>query len=198
MITLRLFGHETDANHFREEGRPAHLDRRGRLYDWRNDLRPLTMRRLLEPWTTQDDERLKAFATQGASVVKAAAALKRKIVSVRVRARALGCPFPPLRVVRQNLGRYIGLRLTPRMRPRRRAVARRSVIPSRGRRLCGRTHGHYPALVCAHADEAIRSDLPIDARLAHSCLDGHQISREHLRQFDTAFGGARGRGSEGS
>ena len=52
MITLRLFGHETDANHFREEGRPAHLDRRGRLYDWRNDLRPLTMRRLLEPWTT--------------------------------------------------------------------------------------------------------------------------------------------------
>jgi hypothetical protein len=102
MITLRLFGHETDANHIREEGRHCHLDRRGRLYDWRNDLRPLTMRRLLEPWTTQDDERLKALATQGASVVKAAAALKRKIVSVRVRARALGCPFPPLRAVRQN------------------------------------------------------------------------------------------------
>jgi len=59
MITLRLFGHETDANHIREEGRHCHLDRRGRLCDWRNDLRPLTMRRLLEPWTPQDDERLK-------------------------------------------------------------------------------------------------------------------------------------------
>jgi hypothetical protein len=42
------------------------------------------------------------------------------------------------------------------------------------------------------------SGLPIDARLAHSCLDGHQISRKHLRQFGSAFGGARGRGSEGS
>jgi hypothetical protein len=60
MITLRLFGHETDANHIREEGRHCHLDRRGRLYDWRNDLRPLTMRRLLEPWIPKDDERLKA------------------------------------------------------------------------------------------------------------------------------------------
>src|ERR1700730_11693708 len=60
MITLRLFGHETDANHIREEGRHCHLDRRGRLYDWRNDLRPLTMRRLLEPWTPKDDERLRA------------------------------------------------------------------------------------------------------------------------------------------
>ena len=46
-------------------------------------------------WTKEDDERLMAFVAQGASVVRAAAALKRKIVSVRVRARALGCPFPP-------------------------------------------------------------------------------------------------------
>jgi hypothetical protein len=53
MITLRLFGHETEAKHFREEGRHRHLGRCGHLYDWRNDLRTLTMRRLLEPWTPQ-------------------------------------------------------------------------------------------------------------------------------------------------
>jgi hypothetical protein len=53
-------------------------------------------------WTQDDDERLRAFVTQGASVVKAAATLKRRIISVRARARALGCPFPPLRVVRQK------------------------------------------------------------------------------------------------
>ena len=33
-----------------------------------DDLRTLTMRRLLEPWTTLDDERLKAMVAQGASV----------------------------------------------------------------------------------------------------------------------------------
>jgi hypothetical protein len=53
-------------------------------------------------WTQDDDERLRAFVAQGASVVKAAASLKRRIISVRARARALGCPFPPLRVVRQK------------------------------------------------------------------------------------------------
>jgi GcrA cell cycle regulator len=53
-------------------------------------------------WTKEEDERLRALVAQGASVVKAAAALKRKIVSVRTRARVLGCPFPPLRAVRQK------------------------------------------------------------------------------------------------
>jgi len=53
-------------------------------------------------WTEAEDERLKALVAQGASVVKAAGALKRTIVSVRTRARALGCPFPPLRVARQK------------------------------------------------------------------------------------------------
>jgi hypothetical protein len=102
MITLRLFGHETDANHFREESRPGHLDRRGPLYDWRDDLRTLTMRRLLEPWRTLDDERLKAMVAQGASVVRVAAALRRRKGIVRARARKLGCPFPSLRVARQK------------------------------------------------------------------------------------------------
>jgi hypothetical protein len=45
-------------------------------------------------WTQEEDERLKTMVAQGASVVKAAAALKRTMVSVRERARTLGCPFP--------------------------------------------------------------------------------------------------------
>jgi hypothetical protein len=49
MIALRLSCHETDAIHFREEGRRRHLDRHGLLYGWRHDLRTLTMRRLVEP-----------------------------------------------------------------------------------------------------------------------------------------------------
>jgi hypothetical protein len=102
MIRLRLLGHEADANHIREESRHCHLDRCGRLYDWRDDFRTLTMRRLLEPWTPQDDERLKAFAAQGASVVRTAAALRRTKDIVRARARKLGCPFPHLRVARQK------------------------------------------------------------------------------------------------
>jgi hypothetical protein len=95
-------GHETDANHIREEGRHCHLDWRGGLYDRRDDLRTLTMRRLLEPWTPLDDERLKAMVAQGASVVRVAAALRRRKGIVRARARKLGCPFPPLRVARQK------------------------------------------------------------------------------------------------
>jgi hypothetical protein len=60
------------------------------------------MRRLREQWTPQDDERLKALTAQGVSVVKVAAALKRKIGSVRNRARSIGCPFPPLRIARKK------------------------------------------------------------------------------------------------
>jgi hypothetical protein len=53
-------------------------------------------------WTKEEDERLRTLVAQGASIVKAAAALNRKLVSTRTRARALGCPFPPLRTVRQR------------------------------------------------------------------------------------------------
>jgi hypothetical protein len=53
-------------------------------------------------WTKEEDERLRAFVAQGASVVKAAATLKRRIISVRARARVLGCPFPPLRAIRRK------------------------------------------------------------------------------------------------
>jgi GcrA cell cycle regulator len=58
------------------------------------------MRRILEPWTSQDDERLKALAAQGASAIRAAAALRRREATVRSRAKKLGCPFPRVRVAR--------------------------------------------------------------------------------------------------
>ena len=53
------------------------------------------------PWTKEDDERLREFVVQGASVVPAAAALRRSTIEVRIRARDVGCPFPTLRTERQ-------------------------------------------------------------------------------------------------
>ena len=38
------------------------------------------------------------LVAQGASIVRAAVAFRRTTVSVRTRARSLGCPFPTLRV----------------------------------------------------------------------------------------------------
>jgi hypothetical protein len=40
--------------------------------------------------------------TQGLSIVRAAAALNRNIKSVRIQARKLGAPFPPMRVFRKK------------------------------------------------------------------------------------------------
>jgi hypothetical protein len=60
------------------------------------------MRRLVQPWTGEDEERLKALVEQGASVVRAAAALRRREVVVRERARKLGCPFTPMRIARKK------------------------------------------------------------------------------------------------
>jgi hypothetical protein len=60
------------------------------------------MRPLVQLWTVEDDERLKAFASQGASIIRASLALKRKIAGVRTRARALGCAFPPSRLARKK------------------------------------------------------------------------------------------------
>jgi hypothetical protein len=53
-------------------------------------------------WTAEDNERLKALAAKGVSVIKAAAALKRTTVSVRAQARKLGTPFPPMKVYREK------------------------------------------------------------------------------------------------
>jgi GcrA cell cycle regulator len=55
------------------------------------------------PWTQEDNARLKGFVAQGASIIRAAAALHRNIKSVRIQARKLGEPFPPMRVFRKKL-----------------------------------------------------------------------------------------------
>jgi hypothetical protein len=60
------------------------------------------MRRSNQPWTDADDDRLRTLVRQGSSVIRAAAALHRTTASVRFRARAIGCPFPALRVARQK------------------------------------------------------------------------------------------------
>jgi len=54
------------------------------------------------PWTKEDTDRLKNFVVRGYSTVRASAALKRSIASVRKQARKIGCPFPPFRIVRQK------------------------------------------------------------------------------------------------
>jgi hypothetical protein len=53
-------------------------------------------------WTSDDDERIKAFVAQDVSIVRAAAALKRKSILVRIRARKLGCPFPTINAARKK------------------------------------------------------------------------------------------------
>jgi hypothetical protein len=101
LFAVRLARHETDTIHFREEGRGLHLDRHGGLYDWGDDLRTLIMRRRLsEPWTMRDEERLRALVAQGASLLRAALALRRSKEYIRDRANKMGCPFPHLKVVR--------------------------------------------------------------------------------------------------
>jgi hypothetical protein len=62
----------------------------------------LTMRRLREQWTPEEDERLRVLTAKGASDLRAAAALGRRKGMVRARAKKLGCPFAPLRMVRKK------------------------------------------------------------------------------------------------
>jgi hypothetical protein len=54
------------------------------------------MRRILEPWIPKDE----ALGAEGASVLRVAAALRRRKGIFGL--RKLGCPFPTLRVVRQR------------------------------------------------------------------------------------------------
>jgi GcrA cell cycle regulator len=60
------------------------------------------MRRITRPSTAEDEERLKALVAQGASVVRAAAALRRREVAGRERARKLGREFLPVRAARKK------------------------------------------------------------------------------------------------
>ena len=54
------------------------------------------------PWTAEQDEKLLLLIAQGASIVRASAALNRKMSGVRIRARKLGLTFPTIRETRKR------------------------------------------------------------------------------------------------
>jgi hypothetical protein len=58
--------------------------------------------RLKSGWSEEDNARLSAFVAQDVSIIRAAAAFHRNIASVRLQARKLGTPFPPMRVFRRR------------------------------------------------------------------------------------------------
>jgi hypothetical protein len=60
-------------------------------------------------WTPEDDELVKALAAQGASLVRASAALKRRQTVVRKRAKKLGCAFPLMKDTRKKLAKSANL-----------------------------------------------------------------------------------------
>lgn len=57
---------------------------------------------LVRKWIADDDARIRAFAADGASLVRAAAALRRNKHSVYERVRTLGFPFPTLAAARKK------------------------------------------------------------------------------------------------
>jgi hypothetical protein len=62
----------------------------------------MALRSMYRPCTPDDNQRIKAFVDQGASIVRAAAAFKRNQIAVRIRARKLGCPFPTINAARKK------------------------------------------------------------------------------------------------
>ena len=54
-------------------------------------------------WTDEQDEQLRQLRAQGASLLRAASAVKRSMFAVRVRARKLGLEFPGARATKRKL-----------------------------------------------------------------------------------------------
>jgi hypothetical protein len=86
---------------FRKASRDLHLDWHGSFYDGCKSS-DIEMRPLIQRWTPEDDERLRLLVAQGASLIRATAALKRRQSVVRERANKLGCPFPTIREARKK------------------------------------------------------------------------------------------------
>lgn len=55
-------------------------------------------------WTPEENERLKDFVAKNVSIIKAAAAFNRTTKSMRIQARKLGAPFPPMKEFRKKFG----------------------------------------------------------------------------------------------
>ena len=60
------------------------------------------MRPLWKPWTEEDTRLLKKLHAAGASVVRAAVALKKRPDKVRAKARELGIPFQTTRELKKR------------------------------------------------------------------------------------------------
>jgi hypothetical protein len=58
---------------------------------------------LAKPWDTDDVAKLKALVDSGASALRAAAALRRPITSVKRKAYDLGIQLPGVRKIRADL-----------------------------------------------------------------------------------------------
>jgi hypothetical protein len=69
----------------------------GRPNEW-----TLNMQRLSQPWTPEEDERIRSLSASGASAMRASAALKRNKVSVAARAHKIGCPFQTISAARKK------------------------------------------------------------------------------------------------
>ncbi len=65
-------------------------------------------------WTAQESQRLKELVAGGATPFRAAAALKRSIVSVTNQARKLGSPFSPITEIRKKWADTRGPAVTAR------------------------------------------------------------------------------------
>ena len=58
-------------------------------------------------WTDEDAERLKALIISGASAVRASAALKRPLTTVKLKARKMGMSFRHDRDLKKELQRVL-------------------------------------------------------------------------------------------
>jgi hypothetical protein len=88
---------------FRNENPRARLD-----FLENSSINGTDMRRINRaPWTPEDNERVKVLATGGASALRAAAALKCSVLSVRNQARKLGTPFPSRGETKKRLSAHV-------------------------------------------------------------------------------------------
>ena len=61
------------------------------------------MRKLVRPWTEEDDAQLQRLLASGATAARASVAMKRNMQQLRVRARKMGMAFPNLQLRKKML-----------------------------------------------------------------------------------------------
>ena len=62
----------------------------------------LMTNRKSQPFTPEEDDKIRAFVANGASAFRAGAAMKRSRLSLQSRARKLGCPFVTVTEMRRK------------------------------------------------------------------------------------------------